>query len=83
MMAAQQDSVGYRFQVASQQRCNNSAQLQHIPQTLLKSSFATKEYSQEQIKPLKDDFYHVPGDKQQKIPSLEPQSHGLWATGAV
>jgi len=29
--ATQQDSVGYRFQSTSQQRCNNSAQLQHIP----------------------------------------------------
>lgn len=63
MMAAQQDPVGYRFQVVSQQRCNNSAQLQHIPQTLLKSSFTTKEHSQEQIKPLKDDFLHVPQNK--------------------
>lgn len=63
MMAIQQDSVGDRFQDASQQRCNNSAQLQLIPQTPLKSSFTTKEHSQEQIKPLKDDFLHVLRDK--------------------
>lgn len=63
MMAPQQDSAGYRFQVSSKQRCNNSAQLQHIPQTLLTSSFATQGYSQEQIKPLKDDFPHVPWHK--------------------
>lgn len=31
MMAAQQDPVGYRFEVTSQQTCNNSPQLQDIP----------------------------------------------------
>lgn len=31
MMAKQQDSVGYRFEVTSQQRCNNSPQRQDIP----------------------------------------------------
>lgn len=31
MMATQQDSVGYRFQVTNQQRSNNSPQLQSVP----------------------------------------------------
>lgn len=44
MMATQQDSVGYRFQDASQQRCNNSAQLQHIPQTLLENSLLLSKF---------------------------------------